>query len=581
MSQKLSRTRIPKVSRKYDFALGAWKREVATASVEAQAWFDYGLNWIYSYNHEEAVSCFRAALEHDPDCAMAWWGIAYAAGPFYNRPWIRYSEREIAETLPLCHDAAREARRAFDRAGNGRPDERAIIEAISTRYRSRNETSHLVLDRWHREFTAEMRKVYAAFPHDPDIAALFAEAAVTCTPRQLWDLKTGKPNPDSLTKEAIYVLEKAIEEIEETGTRHPGILHVYIHLMEMSPFPERALRAADMLRGLMPDAGHIEHMSAHIDILCGDYARAVEQNQRAVRADDKYLAYAGPANFYTTARCHDLHLLMYGAMFLGRYETAIAAADRIIATATPELVASSYPFMAGILDGYSAMRTHVYVRFGKWHELIEDRVPETADRTPMRVAMHRYGKGVAHAALGEIESAEAEREKFDESFETIPEDTIFLSNTVRDILLVGKAMLEGELEYRKKNYEAAFDALRLAVERDDNLNFTEPWAWMHPPRHALGALLVQQGRFGEAEAVYRTDLGHTGEIARCSQHPDNVWALRGLLECVNRSGASNEARLLDQKLKVALARTDLPILASCFCRTHLGTGETDSIGSTN
>ena len=354
--------------------------------------------------------------------------------------------------------------------------------------------------------------------------------------------------------------------------RHPGLLHIYVHLMEMSPYPERALRAADMLRGLMADAGHIEHMSAHIDILCGDYARAVEQNRRAVRADDKYLRFAGPHNFYTTARCHNLHLLMYAAMFLGHYETAIAAADRICETAMPDLVAGSPPFMAGILDGYSAMRTHVYVRFGKWRELIEDPLPESAGRTPMRVAMHRYGRAVAYAALGEIERAEAEKYEFDDFFGKIPEDAVFLSNTVRDILHVGKAMLEGELEYRKRNYEAAFDALRLAVERDDNLNFTEPWAWMHPPRHALGALLVQQGRVEEAESVYRADLGYTGDIARCSQHPDNVWALHGLLECVKRNGDSNEARLLQQKLTVALARTDLPISASCFCRTQQNPG---------
>ena len=572
MIEGRSGTGPPKDPREYNFALGAWTREIATGSPEAQAWFDLGLNWTYAYNHEEAVACFRAALEHDADCAMAWWGIAYAAGPFYNRPWLRYSAREIAETLPLCHDAANEARRAFDRSGNGRPDERALIEAVSARYRSPDESDHRVLDRWHWAFTDEMRKVHAAFPRDPDIAALFAEAAITCTPRQLWDLRTGRPNPDALTGEAAGVLETALEEIESSGMRHPGILHIYIHLMEMSPFPERALRAADMLRGLVADAGHIEHMSAHIDILCGDYAQAVGQNRRAVRADDKYLRHAGPFNFYTTARCHNLHLLMYAAMFLGQYETAIAAADRICATATPDLAASSPPFMASILDGYSAMRTHVYVRFGKWRELIDDRLPEAARQAPMRVAMHLYGKGVAYAALGETERSEAEKRRFEDYCETVPEDAIFLSNTVRDILLVGTAMLEGELEYRKRNYAAAFDALRLAVERDDNLNFTEPWAWMHPPRHALGALLVQQGRFEEAEAVYRADLGYTGDVARCSQHPDNVWALHGLLECVRRNGDSNEARLLHQKLTVALARTDVPIRASCYCRTHQDAG---------
>ena len=568
MRESRARAGHPKDPREYDFELGAWKRDIATVSPSAQTWFDYGLNWTYAFNHEEAVHCFRAALDHDSDCAMAWWGIAWAGGPFYNRPWIRYTEREIAEALAVCHEAVSEARRALHRAGNDRADERALVEAISARYRSRNETSHRVLDRWHREFTDEMRIVHSAFPHDLDMAALFAEAAVTCTPRKLWNLRTGGPNPDALTEEAIVVLETAIREMEKTGVRHPGILHMYIHLMEMSPCPERALGAADMLRGLVPDGGHMEHMAAHVHILCGDYAQAVEQSRRAVRADDKYLDHAGPDNFYTTARCHDFHLYMYAAMFLGRYVPAIEAADRICSTATPELVASSHPFMASILDGYSSMRTHVYVRFGKWRELMEDRLPESAGQTPIRVAMHHYGRGIACSALGEIDKAEAEKVRFDGLLEAIPEDAVFLSNTVRDILQVGKAMLEGELEYRKRHYGRAFDALRLAVERDDNLNFTEPWAWMHPPRHALGALLAQQGLFEEAEAVYRTDLGHTGDIARCSRHPDNVWALHGLLECVRRIGDANEARLLEQRLSVALARTDLPIRGSCFCRTH-------------
>ncbi len=568
MKENYSSIGHAKSSARYEFDLGAWKRDVKAASPEAKAWFSLGLNWTYAYNHEEAVSCFREALRHDPDCAMAWWGIAYAGGPFYNRPWIRYTEREITETLPQCYDAAKEACRALDRADNDRPDERALIRAISARYQSRSENKHRVLDRWHREFTDEMRAVYAAFRTDLDVVALFAEAAITCTPRRLWNLKTGRPNPDALTEEAISVLETAVRETDKTGIRHPGVLHMYIHAMEMSPFPERALRAADMLRGLVADGGHIEHVAAHIYVLCGDYAQAMEQSRRAVRADDKYLDIAGPNNFYTTARCHDFHLYMYTAMFFGRYVDAINAANRICTTATPQLIASSYPFMANILDGYSAMRTHVYVRFGKWRELIEDGLPERPEGTPIRTAMHYYGKGVAYSALGDIESAEAARVQFERRLQAIPENEIFLSNFVRDILLVGKAMLEGELEYRKQNYDLAFDLLRLAVQRDDNLNFTEPWAWMHPPRHALGALLLQRGRLEEAEAVYRADLGYTDEIARCSQHPDNLWAMHGLLECVRENRDSKEAQILEQKLGFALARADVAITSSCYCRVQ-------------
>lgn len=547
----------------YDFDLGSWTRAITTTSRNAQVWFDRGLNWTYAYNQEEAVACFRSALEHDPECAMAHWGIAYANGPFYNRPWIRFTDREIAETLPACHAAAQEA---MAHAAGCTHAERALIEAILLRYQSAHEADRTTLDRWHRAFTDAMRKAYAAHPDDLDIAALFAEAAVTCTPRRLWLLKEGRPNPDSHAEEALEVLERAMARTDADARPHPGVLHMYIHALEMSPFPERALKASDLLRGLAPDAGHMEHMAAHIYILVGDYAGAVEQSRRAIRADDKYVAFAGANNFYTTARAHDFHLCMYAAMFLGQYGTAMAAADRIIGTATPELMEASPPFMASILDGYAAMRIHVMVRFGKWRELTLEPPPTHPEITPIRAAMHAYGQGVAHAALGQIAEAEAARRAFDAARARISEEMIFLSNPVQSMLSVGEAMLTGELEYRKGNYDVAFAALREAVARDDALNYTEPWAWMHPPRHALGALLAEQGRMAEAEAVYREDLGYCDTVARCCRHPDNVWALHGLLECVRASGSAHEARLLADRLAIAQARADTPIRAACCCR---------------
>ncbi|XWN33496.1 MAG: hypothetical protein ROR55_10700 [Devosia sp.] len=547
----------------YPFDLGPWRRTVTTGSPEAQVWFDRGLNWTYAYNQEEGIACFRKALEHDPSCAMAWWGIAFAGGPFYNRPWIRFTDAEIAETLPVCHDAAQAARAHMDGATAA---ERALIEAIGLRYQSRQPPGRDTLHQWHVAFTDAMRLAQQAHPDDADIAALFAEAAVTCTPRRLWLLAEGVPNPASLGEEAMALLDKEMAKVEATDTTHPGIVHMFIHALEMSPFPEKALRAADRLRGFAPDAGHMEHMAAHIYILCGDYAGAVEQSRRAIIADDKYLAYAGADNFYTTARCHDFHLLMFAAMFLGQFRTAMMAAERILTTATPELMASSPPFMASILDGYAAMRTHVLVRFGRWGDLIADPPPPRPEQTPIRAALHQYGKGVAHAARGEIAQAEKAARGFDAARAAVPEGMVFLSNPVDDILGVGEAMLQGELLYRQGDYGPAFDALRRAVARDDGLNYTEPWAWMHPPRHALGALLAEQGHFEEAEAVYRADLGYDQGVARCCQHPDNVWALHGLHECVSRRRDSAEAGPLAQRLAIAMARTDVPITSACYCR---------------
>lgn len=556
----------------YDFDLGSWSRKITTESDAAQLWFDRGLNWTYGFNHEEAVACFRRAAEADPECAMAWWGIAYANGPHYNRAWIRYTEAEIAQTLPVCHDAVTKAVSLVgdgSLAGDGSPAEQALIQALVKRYRNGEERDTEVLDAWHWDYADAMRDTSRAFGDDADIAALYFDAAMNCTPRQLWNLQTGQPNPRGHTSEVMPVMEAWMERIERTGRTgpiHPGICHLYIHMLEMSPMPERGLKAADLLRGLLPDAGHLEHMSAHIYVLCGDWAQSVVQSERAIYADDRYLAYAGDRNFYTTMRCHDLHLYMYTAMFLGQLGKATRAADRIRAMATPELIARSAPFMASILDGYCAMTTHVLVRFGRWEGLIASARPRESSLRPIETAMHAYGQGVAHAALGHIEEAEAARAAFDKAAAAIPENAIFLSNTVRDMLRIGEAMLDGELEYRKGNYDRAFDSLRLAVSRDDALNYTEPWAWMHPPRHALGALLAEQGMFEEAEAVFRADLGYDGSLPRCCQHPDNVWALQGLVECVEHAGDANELRLLRQRLEFAKARADIPIETSCFCR---------------
>ena len=378
---------------------------------------------------------------------MAWWGIAYANGPHYNRAWIRYTEAEIDRTLPDCHDAVTTA---VSLSGDGTPAELALIQALAKRYRNGDERDSEVLDGWHWDYAAAMRDTYRAHEDDADIAALYFDAALNCTPRQLWNLQTGQPNARAHTSEVMPVMDAWMERIERSGLIHPGIVHLYIHALEMSPMPERGLNAADLLRGLLPDAGHLEHMSAHIYVLCGDWAQSVVQSERAVSADDKYLAYAGDQNFYTTMRCHDLHLYMYAAMFLGQFGKATHAADRIRAMATPELIARSAPFMASILDGYSAMCTHVLVRFGRWQDLIASSLPQERSLRPIETAMHAYGQGVAHAALGHIEEAEAARDAFDEAAAAIPEDAIFLSNTVRDMLRIGAAMLDGELEYGRR-----------------------------------------------------------------------------------------------------------------------------------
>lgn len=221
-----------------------------------------------------------------------------------------------------------------------------------------------------------MKAVHEAFSDDLDISALYAEALISRPAWQLWDLKSGAPNEGAGTLEAVAVLEKAMQQVEDQGSEHhPMVLHMYIHVMEMSPHPERALRAGDALRDLVPDAGHLTHMPSHIDILCGHYYNAVITNSKAIVADRKFLAREGAIHFYTLYRCHDYHFLIYAAMFLGQYKTAIEAANNLNTTISEELLRVEEPPMADWLEGFMTMKMHVLIRFGKWQEVIDEPLP--------------------------------------------------------------------------------------------------------------------------------------------------------------------------------------------------------------
>jgi tetratricopeptide (TPR) repeat protein len=549
------------------FDMGGYSRPVTTDNPQAQIWFDRGLNWIYGFNHEEAVACFRRAVALDPECAMAYWGIAFASGPFYNMPWEMFSADEADEAVAVCHTAIRQATTCSWKAT---PVEQALIGAVSVKFPKDHIVSAEECRAWDDAYADAMRAVHAGVPGDPDVIALTAEAMMSRTPWRLWNRKTGEPAEGADTWEAIRVLEDGMRTIETLGkVPHAGMLHMYIHAIEMSDHPEQALQAAEQLRGLTSDIGHLQHMPGHIYMLCGMYAQAIEVSAKAIEADRKYLAYAGALNFYTTARCHDLHLMMYAAMMCGQFKPAIEAADEMIATLTPDLLRMKKPYMVVTLEGYHAKKMHVLVRFGRWHDIIETPLPEDQELYRVTTAMHHYARGVAHSALGDIEAAEAERALFRAAVDRVPVTHLYFNNYARDILAVGAEMLNGELEYRRGAYAVAFGHLRRAVELDDNLEYSEPWPWMHPPRHALGALLLEQGLVAEAEAVYRADLGLENSIYRSCQHPDNVWSLHGLAECLSRSENMVEHAIIRQRLDLALAATDIAIEASCCCRTQV------------
>lgn len=541
------------------YDLGNYSCPITTCSPDAQLWFDRGLIWTYGYNHEEAVACFQRALSHDPDCAMAHWGIAYAGGPNYNMPWDLFDHAGRAKALALAYNASQFALMLAD---GTTPAEQALIRALPARYPQRDPIEDM--HSWDHDFADAMRAAFAAVPDHIDLRTIYVEALMNLTPWQMWNLAKAQPADGAATLEAQQALEDAMAHAPG-AMQHPGLLHLYVHLMEMSPFPERALKAGDVLRTLVPDAGHLIHMPTHIDVLCGHYHNVVYWNQKAIEADLKYYLREGAFNIYTGYRQHNYHFVIYGALFLGQIEPALAAVRGMADTVPEEMLRVESPPMADYFESYMAMEPHILIRFGRWEEAIELAPPADPDLYRTLAATTHYARALALAALGRIAEAEAEEQVFLAAKARVPETRLLHNNTVVDLLEIATEMLRGEIEYRKDSHAIAFDHLRRSIELNDALPYDEPWGWMQPARHALGALLFEQGHTEEAEAVYREDLGLGGQLSRATIHPDNVWSLKGLHDCLIQRGETVESAQTKQRLDLALARADRAVAASCFC----------------
>lgn len=552
------------------YDLGKYCRKIRTTNEEAQLWFDRGLIWTYGFNHEAAIDCFQKAIAHDGTCAMAYWGLAYALGPNYNKPWEVYDREDLALTLRRTHKAAAQAKLfAQDNI------EKALAGAIQFRYLKDEPTEDP--KHWNELYADAMRGVYESYGHDLDVATFYADSLMNVTPWRLWDIHSGKPNPKAKTMLVKEVLERIYRM--PGGLEHPGALHLYIHLMEMSPTPETALPVADKLRGLCPDAGHLEHMPTHLDVLCGDWRRAIASNSDAIKADDKFVARAGAVNFYTLYRCHDMHFRLYAAMFAGQSKVALDTATKLAAAIPESLLRVTSPPMADWCEGFVAMQVHALVRFGKWQELIDMLLPADQELYCYTTAMIHYGKGVAYAATDLVMEANQAQIDFRLAVQRVKPSRAVFNNTSKDILAIADAMLDGELEYRKCNFTVAFAHLRRAVYLDDSLPYDEPWGWLQPTRHAYGALLLEQNHVEEAAKVYAADLGLDHSLPRPLQHPNNVWSLVGYKECLKRLGRDAEAVIIDKQLNLVMAAADISITASCYCRRGAcATGENEQKG---
>ncbi len=540
------------------YDLGSHSCPITTTSAQAQLWFDRGLIWTYGYNHEEAVRCFQRALEHDSGCAMAHWGVAYASGPNYNMPWHLFDDAGRAAALATAYEATQKAQDCLEGVT---PAEVELIRALPARYPQGEPIADM--NGWNHDFADAMRAAFARVPDHLDLRTIYVESLLNLTPWKMWDLRRGCPADGAATKEAQDALESAMDA-DPGAMTHPGLLHLYVHLMEMSPFPEKALKAGDVLRTLVPDAGHLVHMPTHIDVLCGHYRDVVHWNQKAVEADLKYYAREGAFNIYTGYRQHNYHFVIYGALFLGQIAPALAANRGMWDTTPEEMLRIESPPMADYFESYLAMGPHILIRFGKWADCIALEPPADPDLFCTLAATVHYARALGYAATGRVEDAEAEEQVFLAARAQVPETRLLHNNRVVDLLDIAAAMLRGEIEYRKQNHDDAFAHLRRAVELDDALPYDEPWGWMQPARHALGALLLEQGRVAEAESVYREDLGLGGSLSRATVHPDNVWSLKGLHDCLEARGEAVERLLIAQRLDLALARAD-GVAASCGC----------------
>jgi tetratricopeptide (TPR) repeat protein len=514
--------------------LGNYTRKITTKSPEAQRYFNQGLAWFHGFHHGAAIRSFQEAARLDPECAMAYWGIALANGPHINVPMV---------PPPAAEQAWQALTQARKFAPQATPVERALIAALATRYANPQPEDRSPLDRAYAE---TMRKNWKTYSKDPDVGALYAEAMMTLRPWDLWTAD-GKPQPG--TKEVIA----ALETVMKLNPSHPFANHLYIHALEASPRPDRATAAADRLRDLQPALAHNVHMPSHIDIRNGRWQDAITANVKAIEAARRLRARVGPppAGPIYLYNAHNHHMLAYAAMMTGQGELAINQIRTMVAS-LPDDFLKTFALFA---DGYVAMPYEVLLRFGKWDDVLA--APDHPDHLPFARAMRRAARGIAYAAKGDTAAARTEQQAYLAATGMVPAGTSVGPIDVQDILAVATPMLEGEILYREGKADAGLAKLREAVQAEDALRYFEPPAWFLPVRHALGAALMRSGRYAEAEQVYREDL---------KRLPENGWSLFGLAESLRVRGNIADAETAESKFKTIWKAADVQLKSSCMCQ---------------
>ncbi|HEY0864111.1 MAG TPA: tetratricopeptide repeat protein [Lacunisphaera sp.] len=514
--------------------IGHLHRPVTTKSPEAQRYFDQGLALLFSFDHDNAIRSFQAATRLDPECAMAWWGIALASGPHINLPLV--PPDRVALAAAALGQAAKHSASAT-------PVEQALIAAQAARFADPQPADRKPLD---EAYAAAMRGVWKKFPQDADVGALFAEAMMNLRPWDLWQAD-GSPQPG--TAEIIVTLAA----VRKIAPRHPFALHLTIHTLEASPAPARAVEAADQLRDLQPGLGHMMHMPSHIDVLLGQWEKAIAANLRAVEADRRTRErFGSPRGFLWLYFGHNRHMLAFAAMMTGRSELALTHMNALLAELpADEEWSQNWGFLR---DYFGPMKMEALVRFGRWDEVLA--APEPAESLPVSRAMRHAARAIAFAAKAEPAAARAEQQAFAAARAKVPAEVFFGNNAASTILDVAEAMLDGEILLREGRDEEGLARLREAVRREGLVRYDEPPDWIIPVRHALGAALMNLGRYKEAEQVYREDL---------LKWPDNGWSLYGLGRTLQHLGREAEAAPVLKKFEQVWAQADIPLTSSCLC----------------
>jgi tetratricopeptide (TPR) repeat protein len=513
--------------------LGKHSRKVETKNATARRYFDQGLMFMFAYNHDEAVRAFRQAAGLDPDCAMAYWGVALASGMNYNDP--SFTPEKAKVTSAALAKAREQA--AGETAAN-----KALIEALAQRYPDPAPKERADAE---KAYSRAMKAAWEKFPEDADVGALYAESLMNLRP---WDLWTRDGKPQAETPEILRTLEAVLK----LAPAHPLANHLYIHAAEASPEPGKADAAADALRGKHPALGHLLHMPSHIDIRRGRWQEAVEANRLAIRADGDYQKAVPEQGFYRMYMSHNYHMLTFAAMMKGESGLALKTIREMTAAVPKEWAAVKEN--AAIVDGFTAMPLEVLKRFGRWDDILRE--PEPPEVFPIARALWQYNRGVALAAKGKAREAREAQKSFRAAAAKVPEDARFGNNKAPDLLAIADQLLEGEVLFREGDAKGAIAALEKAAAREDELRYSEPPDWFVPARHALGAVLLRDKQAEAAEKVYREDL---------RRWPDNGWSLHGLARTLDVLGRKAEAAKVKERFQEVWKRADVKIHSSCFC----------------